>query len=186
MRIRQRFISFLGFTLLFVCGRSAQAQSAAAPPKAPEVSAADVASVDSIIDALYDVISGPAGKSRDWQRMRSLFAPGARLVRISPNPQGGFWSRTLSVEDYISSADSFFKANGFLEKEVHRQTESFGHLVEIFSTYESRHAPDDRKLFARGINSIQLMNDGQRWWVVTIMWEEESAEIPIPAKYLPK
>jgi hypothetical protein len=154
------------------------------PPSSPPANPADVASVDSIIAAVYDVISGPAGKKRDWDRMKSLFLPGARLIPTGARPTGGYSSRVLTVDEYIQRASGFFETEGFYEKEVSRKTEEFGQIVHAFSTYESRHAPQDAKPFQRGINSIQLMNDGTRWWVVTIFWQGEDEKHPLPEKYL--
>jgi hypothetical protein len=153
-------------------------------PAPPAANPADVVSIDAIIAAVYDVISGPAGKKRDWDRMRSLFIPGARLIPTGPRPSGGYGSRVLSVDDYIERSSGFFEKEGFYEKEAARQTEQFGQIAHAFSTYESRHAPEDAKPFQRGINSIQLMNDGKRWWVVTIFWQGEDEKTPLPEKYL--
>jgi hypothetical protein len=147
---------------------------------------ADVNSIDAIIAAVYDVISGPAGKKRDWDRMRSLFVPGARLIPTGPHPAGGYGAPVLTVDEYIERASGFFEKEGFFEREVARRTEEFGQIAHVFSTYESRHAPHDVKPFQRGINSIQLMNDGKRWWVVTIFWQGEDEKHPLPEKYLKK
>lgn len=153
-------------------------------PAPPAANPADVSSIDAIIVAVYDVISGPAGKKRDWDRMRSLFAPGARLIPTGPRQAGGYGSRVLTVDEYIERASGVFEKEGFFEREAARQTEQFGQIVHAFSTYESRHAPDDAKPFQRGINSMQLMNDGKRWWVVTIFWQGEDDKTPLPEKYL--
>ena len=156
------------------------------PPSIPAANPADVASLDSIIAAVYDVISGPAGKKRDWDRMRSLFMPGARLIPTGPRPGGVYGSRVLTVDEYIERSSGFFEKEGFYEREAARVTEQFGQIAHAFSTYDSRHAPDDAKPFQRGINSIQLMNDGKRWWVVTIFWQGEDEKSPLPEKYLKK
>ncbi|MBI4544128.1 MAG: hypothetical protein HY703_02905 [Gemmatimonadetes bacterium] len=140
--------------------------------------------MDAILGALYDVISGPKGQKRNWDRMRSLFVPGARLIPVGPNPEGGFRARVLTLEDYILAAAPFFEANGFFEREIARRTERFGNMVHVFSTYQSRRAAEDPAPFARGINSIQLMYDGARWWVVTVFWEAERPDNPLPEKYL--
>ncbi len=153
-------------------------------PSTPAANPADVASVDSIIAAVYDVISGPAGKKRDWDRMKSLFIPGARLIPTGARQAGGYGSRVLTVDEYAERAGGFFEKEGFYEREAARKTEEFGQIVHVFSTYESRHAPGDAKPFQRGINSIQLMNDGSRWWVVTIFWQGEDEKHPLPEKYL--
>ena len=154
--------------------------------EAPAANPADVASIDSIIAAVYNVISGPAGKKRDWDRMRSLFVPGARLIPTGPRQAGGYGSRVLTVDEYIERASGLFEKEGFYETEAARVTEQFGQIAHAFSTYESRHAPGDAKPFQRGINSIQLMNDGKRWWVLTIFWQGEGEKTPLPEKYLKK
>jgi hypothetical protein len=164
---------------------TAQASPAPAPtaPAIPAANPADIATMDSIIAALYDVISGPPGK-RNWDRLRTLFMPGARLIPTGPRPTGEIGSRVLTVEDYVQRAGPRLEQEGFFEREVARRTEVFGNIAHVFSTYESRHAKDDAKPFQRGINSIQLMNDGKRWWVVTIFWQGEDEKNPLPEKYL--
>jgi hypothetical protein len=198
-------LTLLGITAGLLLGH-ARAQEPP-KPKIPEATstphpktftprASDVDSVDNILAALYDVISGPAGKVRDWDRMRSLFIPGARLMPTSPvRPEGtkpdapltgneGYATHVFDVEGYVERASKFFATEGFYEKEVARRSESYGHIVHAWSTYESRHKPDDATPFARGINSIQLMYDGKRWWVVSILWEGEMPKTPLPSKYL--
>lgn len=162
-------------------------QSQPAPsPSTPAANPADVGSIDAILTAVYDVISGPASKKREWDRMRSLFIPGARLIPTGPRPGGIYGSRVLTVEDYVTRASVLFEKEGFFEKEIARRTESFGQIAHVFSTYEARHSPDDAKPFMRGINSVQLMNDGKRWWIVTIFWQAEDEKNPLPEKYLMK
>ncbi|NBC18785.1 MAG: DUF4440 domain-containing protein [Bacteroidetes bacterium] len=161
-----------------------QAQDTTAT-SSPPADANDVASVDALIAALYDVISGEAGAERDWDRFRSLFAPGARLIPIQPTAPGEAPQATiLTPEDYIERATPFFTQSGFYETEIARETDRFGHLVHVFSTYESRRSPDEAP-FARGINSIQLVQQDGRWWVLTIAWQPERPDQPIPSKYLP-
>jgi len=163
----------------------AQTPTLAATP-APR--AADVASADAIIAALYDVISGPAGQKRDWDRFRSLFVPGARLivVRARPDSAGNRAPRVMTPEQYIETAGAQLERNGFFEREIAQVSESFGGVTHRFSTYDSKRTASDPQPFARGINSIQLLNDGTRWWVVTIYWDSERPNNPIPAKYLPR
>ena len=158
---------------------------APAAPPAPPANPADVKSVDAILAALYDVISGPAGQKRDWNRFASLFYPGARLVPSGPRQGGGFGARVITPEEYAQRTGPLLERDGFFEKEIARKTEQYGNVVHAFSTYESRGRANDPTPFARGINSIQLFNDGTRWWVLSIFWEGERPENPIPAKYLP-
>ncbi len=179
----------LGFILLPVsilfCASFAQQQNPSPPitSAAKPASPADIKSMDAIIAAVYDVISGPAGKPRDWERFRSLFLPGARLISTGPRPNGEAGMRVFTVEDYIGNAGPFLEKNGFYEREVARHSDAFGHIAQVFSTYESRHQPGEAP-FARGINSIQLAYDGQRWWVVTVLWDSERPNNPLPDTYL--
>jgi hypothetical protein len=169
----------------------ASAQTAAAPAapaapaaQVPPAAPADVQSVDGIVAALYDVISGAAGKPRDWDRMRSLFAPEGRLMAVGARPEGSYVLRAMSVDDYISRNSKAFATMGFFEKEAARTSETFGQIVHVFSTYESRHAPGDAKPFQRGVNSIQLYHDGKRWWIVNVLWRAEDERLPLPERYL--
>ncbi|MCC7230608.1 MAG: hypothetical protein IT203_09465 [Fimbriimonadaceae bacterium] len=144
----------------------------------------DTESPDAIVKALYDVISGPAGAKRDWDRMRSLFSEEAKMVAIGRKPDGSSVRRVLTLEDYVKLAGPALESRGFFEKEIARRTESFGNMVQVWTTYESRIAKDDAKPFERGINSLQLWNDGKRWWILGIVWQGESANLTLPAKYL--
>jgi hypothetical protein len=161
-----------------IAGTSAAA-AAAADPK-------DVASQGAILAALYDVISGPAGKRRDWDRFRSLFVADARLIPTGVGPDGKARIRTMTPDEYATATGSRLEQSGFFEKEISRTAETYGNVTQAFSTYESRHAAADEKPFARGINSIQLYYDGTRWWVVTIYWDSERPGNAIPARFLKK
>jgi hypothetical protein len=172
------------FLLLAGAGRlplAAQDTARAAPPAA---NPADVASMDAILLALYDVISGPAGQARDWNRFRSLFAPGARLIPTRQRPAQPAEAVMLTVDDYVTRVGPLLERNGFFERELGRRTESFGRITHAFSSYASFRTASDTAPFARGINSIQLLDDGQRWWVVTVFWDAERPGLTIPPRYL--
>jgi hypothetical protein len=154
------------------------------PDEVPAADPADVASIDAIVAALYDVISGPPG-GRDWRRLRSLYLPGARLIPTGARPSGQNGLSVMDVEAYIASARAFFAERGFFESEIARRTERFGNVAHAFSTYEARWSAGDAEPFVRGVNSIQLLHKDGRWWVVTVFWDNESPENPIPAEYLP-
>ncbi|MCY3809488.1 MAG: hypothetical protein OXG58_08710 [Gemmatimonadetes bacterium] len=146
---------------------------------------ADVESIDAILTAVYEVISGDAGVKRDWDRFRSLFAPGATLSPTVRTPEGAYGRQIITPDEYAGNVGAWLEENGFHEVEINRVTERYGVIAHAFSTYESRRLASDPEPFARGINSIQLLYDGTRWWVVSIFWHQESEEHPIPAKYLP-
>lgn len=148
---------------------------------------ADVESIDAIMTAVYDVISGEQGEARDWDRFMSLFIPEARLIPSGRNPQDQHGYQVLTPQQYIDGPGNWLVENGFFETEAHRVVERWGDIAHVFSTYNSYRTAADMeagKHFMRGINSFQLMFDGERWWVVSIMWEGEAPNRPIPKKYL--
>jgi hypothetical protein len=153
-------------------------------PSTHGTSPADVASEDAIVGALYDALSGPACQHRDWDRYRGLFAPGGRAIPKVATGDGTFSIRAETPEEYAATVKGGMEDFGFFEKEVSHVGESFNGIVHRFSTYESRRAANDSTPFARGINSFQLLNDGKRWWVVTVYWACERPGAPIPDIYL--
>src|SRR5690242_20364811 len=178
MRLRHLAVAALLLTPYRI---RAQAPADSAPPRA---NPADVASLDAIVAALYDVISGPAGQARDWNRFRSLFIPGARLIPTQHPPNAAPRTAVLTPDQYADRNGANLTRNGFFEHEIGRTTDQFGAVTHIFSAYESKRTASDPKPFARGINSIQLFNDGTRWYIVTIYWDSERPDNPIPDKYL--
>ncbi len=176
--LRPRHIIALALGAALVLPPGASAQNTTVRP-------ADVASIDAILTAVYDVISGPAGQARDWDRFRGLFHPAARLIPTGRTAEGGRVARAMTPDEYVTRSAPLLERDGFFETEIARRTEQYGSIAHVFSTYESRRTLQDEKPFMRGINSFQLFHDGQRWWVVTIYWEGESPDRPIPAQYLP-
>jgi hypothetical protein len=146
----------------------AAAVAASAPDKA------DLAAIDQTIHAVYDVISGPPGQKRDFDRMRSLFAPGATLKAIGPKGlRGG------SLEDYIKRNAEILEKEGFTERELGRRVELWGGLATAWSAYDGRTA--NGSFHERGINSIQLAKVDGKWLVASILWQEETPDNPLPA-----
>ena len=145
---------------------------------------ADVQSIDGIIAAFYDIVSGPAGQKRDWARDSTLYIDGIRFTIINRTPDG---RTSISPIDHATFARSSSPSleRGFFESEINRVTHTFGPMAHVFSTYEWR-ATKDGPVGGRGINSIQLVNNGSRWFISAAMWTDESPENPIPAQYLPK
>ena len=172
---------------------AAQKESVQLPPQVPIFTATelaakvptarpdDVKSLDAILVAIYDVISGPTG-DRDWKRFRSLFLPQARFTQVGTGPDGAKAVITWNVDEFVRDAGEIFSKEPFYEKAIVNRPESFGNVTQVFSSYESRHSPGD-KPFERGINSIQLLNDGTRWWVLSILWDTERAGNLLPEKF---
>jgi hypothetical protein len=179
-------------------GQTAQPATAPAPlpgsiashPDWPVAKAEDVKSIEAIVAAVYECISGPAGTPRQWERFRSLMLPDGRLMAIrEPRPTDPKTAHNdttpMSVDAYVTRANTGMVTSGFFERAVANKVEAYANMAEVWSAYESRRNKDDAKPFARGINSFQLMKDGDRYWIVQIFWDAERAETPIPAKYLP-
>ncbi|MDH7447037.1 hypothetical protein [Aquimarina sp. 2201CG14-23] len=145
-----------------------------------------VQTMDNTIETLYNVISGKKGEERNWELFKFLFKPDAKLIPSGKNKNGVFNVRYMSPEEYIMSSGAWLIENGFFEKEINRTTNTFGNITQVFSTYESFKSETDNKPFMRGINSIQLLNDGNRWWVINIYWTQETKENPIPKEYISK
>jgi hypothetical protein len=144
----------------------------------------DVGSLDGIVAAYYDVISGPAGQPRQWSRDRTLYIPEIRFVSMSQSKEGKPVARTMTHQQFVDASDKGLQG-GFFEKEVHRETQRFGNIAHVFSTYESRIKADGPTI-ASGINSIQAFWDGKRWWITNAIWDEERPDNPMPPEYSPK
>jgi hypothetical protein len=140
----------------------------------------DVESIAGIVKAIYEVISGPAG-ARDWDRERTLMHPGVRLMPTRRGPDGSPTVEILDTEGFIASRTPFFAANDFYEVETGQRVERFGDIAQVWSAYEGRRAPEGEVLF-RGVNSIQLFHDGDRWWVMSVLWDNEREGNPLPAE----
>ncbi len=145
-----------------------------------------VKNIDKIIESLYSVISGEKGEERDWDLMRYLFHPDAKLIPSGESKSGEYKVKYMTPDDYIKMSGEWLVENGFYEKEIHRTVNQFRNIVQVFSTYECYHSKKDKAPFMRGINSIQLLNDGTRWWIINIYWSQETDSNPIPKEYLPK
>ena len=151
---------------------------------APAAKSEDVDSIDHVLVALYVVISGPPG-DRDWNRFRSLFLPGAHLTSVGKAADGSVRVHPNTVDDYVNRGGAYFLKNGFFESPIRSRIETFGNIAQVFSSYESHHALGEAP-FARGINSLQLLNDGKRWWIVSILWDEERPDNPLHKDFATK
>jgi len=153
--------------------------------------ARDVESIESIVAATYEAISHAPGESFEWDRWRSLFLPNAVLVPNEEQTNGEL--RVMSVEDFIAWADGWVAENapvggpddkGFEEAEIHSSVQRYGDIAHVMSTYARRLWGAD-EILGRGINSIQLVHRDGRWWIASVVWDEEAGAGAIPAEYLP-
>lgn len=150
------------------------------PPAQPE----DVSSIDAIVRAVYAAVSFSDGAGPDAGRLASLCVPHARLMKVHADSIDD-----MSVPEFVERVRARIAAEhltSFIERELFRRTEVFAGIAHVFTTYESRTDEREGQVLYRGINSIQLRNDGRRWWILTILWTDERDDCPIPAAYLPR
>lgn len=130
-----------------------------------------VTSTKGIIDWAYELISGKAGAERDWDSWRSLHAPGARLIPIEGEQRV---AHVMSPDEYIASRSPFFEKTSFYEIETEREELRFGRLAQVWSKYVAVSEPGGKPI-RKGVNSIQLWNDGERWWILSVAWDAVEA-----------
>ncbi|MBS1841788.1 MAG: hypothetical protein JSS69_10530 [Acidobacteria bacterium] len=151
-------------------------------PKA-EARPEDVSTIEGIVKASYETISGGVGVPRQWGRDRTLFAPSVRYISIGKDKSGAVKARTSDYQEYLDESDDFLVKQGFTEAELGRKIEQFGNVATVLSSYEGRVASTG-KVVTRGVNIFSLYYDGKRWWIQTMLWDEESPKNPIPTELL--
>jgi hypothetical protein len=132
----------------------------------------DYTTIDGLIFALYDVISGPAGVEPDWRHERELYAAGARLMPSRALENGDVLCEILTVDEYIASRGPYLRDHSFYERQVAMKVDQYRHIAHVFSSYESSETPDG-PAFASGVNSIQLIRAKGRWWVQSVLWNSD-------------
>ncbi len=171
--------------ILFVGAFSVFAQIAKKPLEIAKVEplAEDVGSIDGIVKAFYEVVSGGIGVPRQWSRDRTLYIPDVRFIGM--NERGGkIVADVMSHQKYVEGTNDFLVQEGFVEKEIKRVTRRFGNMAQVFSTYEFS-TSGKNKVSGRGVNSIEMFFDGKRWWISAVTWDEERPNNPIPKEFLP-
>jgi hypothetical protein len=159
----------------------------------PPANSADVDSLDAIVTALYDSVSFEHGTQPNWERFRSLFGPAALMVRVDPRltamparEREEPAVRVSSIDEYVARTTAAIDSgtlSAFRERELTRRTEVFADLAQVFSTYERSVAEGELR---RGVNSMQLVKDGTRWWIVSVSWTDETDDGQLPSRYLPR
>ncbi len=176
-----RHTPFAAALLAFALAAPAHAQDnplGATPACGPVQDHPDGRSQQTVVQALYEIVSGPAGAKKDWERMYKLFAPGA-LVTATSHGAHGFLAAPQTAQQFAALNDRLLGHRGFFEREVAQQVHAFGHIAHVYSSYETRERPDG-PVRVRGVNSLQLLHDGARWCVLSITWDAETAAHPIP------
>lgn len=167
-------------TLEFQCERDLK--TVEIPPV--EADPKDVSTIEGIVKAFYETISGGRNVPRQWSRDRTLYMPDVRFVAMSEQADGKIRASVMNHAQYVNGSNEFFVKEGFQEREINRVVRRFGNIAHVFSVYEF--STEDGKAKGRGINSIELFWDGARWWISAVTWDEERPNNPIPKEFLPK
>lgn len=178
-----RFLTATSFCIALSAATPASAQTTQRMEVATiAASPEDVRTIDGIVKAFYEVISGPAGQPRQWSRDRTLYIPDVRFVSMDIQ-NGKPHATIMSHQDFVDRSDRGLVSGGFFETEIHRVTRAFGNTTHVFSTYEMKDGAG--RAMGRGVNSIQLFWDGERWWISGVTWDDERPDNAIPAGLLP-
>jgi len=182
----------IGFVFAFAIGFLAVGFGALAQSKShvtiPVIAAnpKDVSTPEAAVNADYESISGGVGVTRQWGRDNSLMDPQARFVDVQTDPKtGGITAKSISSQEFADRFDAWSVKGGFTEHELAHVTYRFGNVATVLSSYEGK-LVSTGKVETRGVNIYQLYFDGKRWWILSVVWEAERPDNPIPAELLPK
>lgn len=146
--------------VLVVTPRVASAQQEASPE--------DVATIDGIIKAYYEVVSGPAGETADVERDRTLHHPEAWIAISGTDSSGKPAVRVMTLNGFYG--DNAPRQQGFWEWETDREVRRSGNMLHVWSSYASART-EGGEPFDTGVNSITLFWDGDRWWIMNWMFD---------------
>jgi hypothetical protein len=141
--------------------------------------AGEFATIDELMTALYSSISGPPG-GQDFELSKRLYHPDVRLVRTRLGEDGRPVALSFSADEYEANARALLAGMPFYEVETERRTVRFGNVAQVFSAYEARTAPAGGELIKRGMNCAHLFNDGERWWLMHLIWDDEREGVTVP------
>ena len=167
--------------LAFACavGRTAPEDNKHVDRPVIAARAEDVSTIEGIVKASYETISGGAGVPRDWGRDRTLFDPESRSVAVVVDPKTGvITAKAKTEQEFADEADAWAVKNGFTERELRHIIKRYGNVATVLSSYEGKNA--EGKVITRGVNIFQLYFDGKRWWILSMVWDEERPDNPIP------
>lgn len=144
--------------------------------------------LDAIVCALYECMSFAPHGLPNYERCKNLFCPGASIM---PPSDDSIPASAVSVDEFFETSkiaienSEELQSRGLSETELHRQVHEFGSVAQVFSTYESRVSFEDRVAIGRGVNSLSLVFQEARWWILSLSWEDESPELQVPDNLLP-
>jgi hypothetical protein len=139
----------------------------------------EFATIDGLMTALYESISGPPG-GQDFELSRRIQHPDVRLVRTRLDETGKPVAFSFSGDEYEANARALLADMPFYEVETERRVVRFGNVAQVFSAYEARTAPEGGELIKRGMNCAHLFDDGARWWLMHMIWDDERDGVEVP------
>lgn len=174
--------SFLITALLAAVPAAAAGQEKA--PDRPEANPTDVKSPNALVEALVESVSSEAGERPEWNRYRSLFLPKARLIPTGRDSAGEPVHWVWTVQQLVENADTEERIEAHVvERLIHEEIDRFGDIAHVFYTYELFESADHAEPTSRGVASMQLWHDGDRWWIMTLTWHGEREGLPVPARF---
>ena len=141
---------------------------------------ASVNTIDGIVNEVLTIVSGEKGKKRNWERFRQLFLPTAQFAVLFHKDDGTKSINTLTLEEFVRLAGHSYQDSGFLEYEIFKTVDEYNGIAQVFQSYYAKELDIEEK----GINSFQLIHDGKRWWIFSLMWTNDRNGVKIPEKYL--
>jgi hypothetical protein len=145
----------------------------------------DVSTIDGMVKAYYEVVSGPADQPRQWGRDATLYIPGMRFVIIAEDPTGNAAAESMTHQEFVDSSEAALNGKPFYEREIHRVIHRAGNIAHVLSTAEHR-SSENGPVEGRGIDSLDLYWDGTRWWIASAnLWEINTAKHPLQREFLP-
>jgi len=159
------------------------AQPNAKTPKYPLKE--DVSTINGIMKATYETVSGEAGAKRQWERDLSLHDPNAIYSFRFHDSEGKLQQTTMSINDFHKESFSMVMKTAFYENEINREVRVFGNIAHVWSTYETR-LEKNGPVMRRGINSVQLYYEEGRWWILSWTFDKERADRKIPQTFDPQ
>lgn len=140
---------------------------------------AAVNSIDGIVNEVLATISGDSTVTRDVEKLRMLFTADATLRALAIAPDGSRQLRTFNLEEFARIVRDYYSGTNFYEYELKKTVNEYNGIAQAFQGYEVK----GPRGIEKGINSYQLYNDGQRWWIISILWVSDRNGVELPEEY---
>ncbi len=129
---------------------------------------------------MYELISAPSAH-RDWESIRALYHPRATLVRTGIETNGKPFVLVMSYDEYIANATSLLDGVTFREIELKQDVCVFGNVARLASVYKYELKGGDSDRSGMGVNFFNLINEGDGWRIMNIVWDNERDGVSLQA-----